>query len=41
MTKKKLLLTKKEYAEMLQAKTQASIINNGHGYINWSEIWYK
>jgi|TARA_Y100000052_G_C2881253_1_gene45610 hypothetical protein len=41
MTKKKLLLTKKEYAEMLQAKTQASIKNNGHGYINWAEIWNK
>jgi len=39
MTKK--LLTKKEYAEMLQAKTEASLKNSNHGYLNWAEIWDK
>ena len=38
MTKK--LLTKKEYAEMLEEKASETV-RNGNGFLNWSEIWSK
>ena len=38
MTKK--LLTKKEYAEMLEEKTSETVKNNS-GFLNWAEIWDK